>query len=411
VASPAGLNRQLGSNALAKLGSEVIGRLATLVLALLAARRLGSAGFGHYSYGLATGFVLAQVADMGLQTWISREVAVHGRAARPVIRQALALKLALSVVVALALLLIAAGRPPSVRAAILALGLAMMLQTYLEFGVYVFRGDGRLAIEAQLLAAARLLTAAFGILALWLVGSLTALALAHLATLAVACALAFARLRAAGWLVASSANPAPGWASVARPALPLGIATFISIAYSRLAFFLLDWRLGPAAVGYFGAAHRLVEPTQLLPAALMAAVFPVLAAASVEPGLGAGRLLWQSAGMLAAAGLVVALLLWLVSPWLAPALYGRDYLPAVPVLRWLALSVPPAYANYSLTHALIARGRQRGLALLMLLMLLSHAGLSALLLPAWGIIGPAISIVAAELLLLAGCLALLARRS
>ena len=53
------LSTPLGHNAAVKLASELIGRIATFLLALWAARQLGEAGFGVYNYGLALGFVSA----------------------------------------------------------------------------------------------------------------------------------------------------------------------------------------------------------------------------------------------------------------------------------------------------------------------------------------------------------------
>jgi O-antigen/teichoic acid export membrane protein len=76
------LSNRLTRNTAVKLASELIGRAAMFGLVIVAARQLGEAGFGIYNYGLALGFVLAQLADLGLQIVIAREVAVQGQAAR-----------------------------------------------------------------------------------------------------------------------------------------------------------------------------------------------------------------------------------------------------------------------------------------------------------------------------------------
>ena len=77
--------------------------------------------------------------------------------------------------------------------------------------------------------------------------------------------------------------------STSSEALPLGIAIFLSIGYTRVAVFLLEFRLGPLAVAEFSAAHRLVEPAQIVPAALLAAVFPAFSAALSRNPRQAGR--------------------------------------------------------------------------------------------------------------------------
>jgi O-antigen/teichoic acid export membrane protein len=93
------LSNRLTHNTAVKLASELMGRAASFVLVILAARQLGEAGFGLYNYGLALGFVLAQLADMGLQIVISREVAVQGQRAQPLARMAFHLKGILSLAV------------------------------------------------------------------------------------------------------------------------------------------------------------------------------------------------------------------------------------------------------------------------------------------------------------------------
>ena len=401
------LNSRIGRNAAVKLGSEVAGRAASLALLLLAARRLGASAFGLYNYGIALGFVVTQLADLGLQMLVAREVARQGKAAQPLVRAALQLKMLLSLGVVLLLGWLAAGYDGTVRLALFGLGLMMLAQTYLEFAAYVFRGQQRLVVEARLLTAARLAIAVTGGLVLLFGGGLLALALSSLLAVSVTVAWAFAQLYRAGWLAEGRA-PVP-YGPLLRQALPLGLAIFLSIAYTRLAVLLLQSRGGELLVAQFSAAHRLVEPGQILPASLLAAVFPAYAYALPADPTGARRLAWRAALLLAGIGLMVALGFLLLAPWLVPLLYGSAYGDAIPVLQLLGFSTIPAFVNYSLTHYLIAQGRQALLGYFMGAMLVLHAGLSWLLIPRLGAGGPAVSILVAEMLLLICCLGALRR--
>ncbi|MCL4263307.1 MAG: flippase [Anaerolineae bacterium] len=404
------LRRRLVQNTLTKLSSELVGRLAMLALVILAARRLGEAGFGLYSYGLALGLVWAQVADMGLQVLTAREVAVHGRAAQPYARMAFHLKLGLSLVVLAGLLLTTTSQPAPARLSLMLLGLMQLSNTYLEFVAYIFRGQQALAQEAWLLGAARVLTAVSGILILWWGGGVTGLALAGLAAILIMTGIGLYRLRQAGWLQHLSrpvTDFAPGdysYGRLLRHAFPLGIAIFLSIAYTRLAVLLLQARLGETAVAQFSAAARLVEPMQIIPASLLAAVFPAIALAWQHDRRHARRLGWLVSGLLAGGGLLLAVAFWLIAGWLMPLLYGGTYTPGIPVLQLLALALIPAFANYSLTHYLIARRQQAYLTLFNGGILAVHALLCWQLIPIYGITGPAISLILAECLLFIACL-------
>jgi O-antigen/teichoic acid export membrane protein len=402
------VDARIRSNAGAKLSSELIGRGATFAVAVYAARQLGAADFGLYSYAVAVGFVLAQISDLGLQTLISREVAVLEEGARPLVRTALELKVGLSVVPAVLIVAVAVGRPPAVTGAFLCFGAAMILQTFAEFAAYVFRGQQNLRREAALLTATRLGVAALGALALLLGGGLLALAVATLVATATGTAAGLMALHAGGWLAERAASVTETARSLLPHALPIGVAIFLSIGFTRIALFLLEHRRSDVAVAEFSAAQRIVEPTQVLPFAVLAAVFPALSFALRDDRARAGQLVRASLLWLVMAGAALAAAIWIAAPWLMPHLYGGDFSGAVRVVRILALSIVPAYVNYVLTHLLIARNQQVLSTVFVAAMLTLHGALAWVLIPQHGAAGPAISYVAAELVLMASCLAALA---
>ena len=70
----------------------------------------------------------------------------------------------------------------------------------------------------------------------------------------------------------------------------------------------------------------------------------------------------------------------------------------------LAVQLVLAFVNHTLTHYLIAYGRQALLGAFTGAMLALHAVLSWLLIPRFGPVGPALSMIVAELLLTVLCL-------
>lgn len=402
------LKRRLTQNTAIKLGSELIGRAASFVLMVLAARQLGETDFGWYNYGLALGFVLAQLADMGLQVLISREVAVHERQAQANVRTAFQIKLGLSLLVIALLLLFTQGYETSIRFSLRLLGIMLLSQTYLEFVGYVFRGQQALWQEAWLLAGARVLSAVIGLGVLVLGGGLVELTISGVVVILTVTLLGLVQLQRAGWLqkpAAAAITPIESrWFHLFRQALPLGIAIFLSIAYTRLGVLLLQYRLDETAVAQFSAAARLVEPMQLIPASVLAAAFPVLSLAWQQDVRRARRLGWQIGAMLAGVGFILSLAGWLSAKWLIPWLYGDAYGPTVGVFQLLVLTIPPAFINFSLTHHLIARNQQATIVWFTAAMLALHALFIWTFMPRWGIMTPAISTIIAECFLLLACL-------
>jgi O-antigen/teichoic acid export membrane protein len=152
---------------------------------------------------------------------------------------------------------------------------------------------------------------------------------------------------------------------------------------------------------------RLIEPTQIVPASLLAAVFPVISSAWRKDRPQAMKLGWRVSGALAFLGMGIAVVYLLAANWLIPFLYGAEYVTAVAVSRVLALTIIPAFINYSLTHYLIARGQQAYIGWFNGMVLVIHALLCWALIPKVGVVGPAISVLVAESFLLAGCLLVL----
>ena len=402
-------NKQLTTNTLLKLGAELGGRVATFLLLLLAARRLSTVAFGSYNYALALGFILVQLADFGLQLLLTREVARLGKAARAQVLTAFQLKVWLSLPVLL-LLGVVAWRQADNSLVIFVLGLTLLLQTFVEFVAYVFRGQQRLWVEAQLLTWVRVGTAVLGAFILWQGGQLLDLAVVSLLVMLSGLGFALWQLRQAGWISAVRQLWPTSWPDTAvsrrllRQAWPLGLSIFLSIAYTRLAILLLEVWGRAEAVAHYSAAWRLVEPTQILPASLLAAVFPAFSLALAKNKNRAAQLGRQTSLLLALAGGTVALTFWFAAPWLVPWLYGPDFDASVPVLQMLGLTVLPVYINYSLTHYLVARGQQHILTGLTAVTLLLHGGLCWLLIPQLGLLGPAVSVLLVESVLLLGCL-------
>ena len=163
-------------------------------------------------------------------------------------------------------------------------------------------------------------------------------------------------------------------------------------------------------MAHYSAASRLVEPMQVLPASLMAAVFPAISLVIAQDPRSATSLGVRVSGLLGGCGLVLAGCFWLAAGWLVPWLYGEAYQPAIPVLQILGLTVIPAFVNYSLTHYLIARRQQVYLGVFTAIMLGLHLAVSWVLVDHLGLIGPAVSTLISEGFLLLACLSLLGRR-
>jgi O-antigen/teichoic acid export membrane protein len=399
---------RVGKGAAIKLGSEILGRALQFGLVYVAQRQLGPAAFGQLIYALALGTVLAPLTDLGVQLTMTQQIAGTPSEARTISGAGLSLKLVLGVGACLVMAAASQTRPEEVRLATFGLGLAMIAGSFGEFFGHTFRGLQRVETDAALTLLTRVVTATLG---LWLLAAgagLAGVALAYL-TGGVAGAIS-------GWwwlrrrfFTPSLSFQTNLWGRVARHALPLGGAIVLSIAYTRTAVFVLDRVQGAAAVGIYGVALKLTEPLAILPAAVLAAVFPAVVSRRVAGDLAGERLRSSSTLLLAGCGAVVAAVGVTAGPWLLDVLYGTQYAGAVAPFQVLAIAALFTFVNYALTHFVIASDLQRRYLAFTATVFVVNLGLCLWLIPRFGPLGAAWSVVLSETVLLGLCWRALAR--
>jgi O-antigen/teichoic acid export membrane protein len=372
-----------------KLAAEAASRLIGLGTTLLLVRGLGASDFGAFGRLSVLALLLAELAELGLQTLASRAL-VAGTLSLGALVRARLLLLAIVGGAALALVGLAPVLAPLV--------LWFVLSGWAEFLGVALRCRGERVREAWLL----LLLRGAGLVAAALVlqadGGLAALARALAASTLPALALG------ALWLARAGAPRAPdaGVARVMREALPLAAHGGLVLLSPRVEFLVLSLLRGDRETGLFLAALRVYEFLNVVPAAVSAGAMPGL---TREAGRGRGAVRARSAWTLALLAAPAALGLGLVAPAVARLLLGGGYDAAAYAgtalpLRLLALALPALFLNGLLLAALVAAGRAGCLPRLTATRVLVAFALALVLVRRAGGTGAAAGIAIAEWLLL-----------
>ena len=314
----------------------------------------------------------------------------------------MSLKLALAAAACVVLAAASQTRPDEVQAATFTLGLAMIIGSFGEFFGYTFRGLQRVEFDAALTLLTRVLTVVVGF---WLLGAglgLAGLAVAYLAGSLAGAAGGWIWLRHRFFTPTLSFRPET-WREVVRRAIPLGAAIVLSVAYTRTAVFVIDALEGPDAVGTYGVAMKLTEPLAILPAALLAAVFPAIVGRRAEGDPADERLRSLTTLVLAGCGVLVAAVGVTAGPWLLDLLYGSQYAGAAAPFQILAVAVLFTFVNYALTHFVIAHDLHRRYLAYTATVFVLNLVLCLVLVPRFGPVGAAWSVVLSEAVLLVLC--------
>lgn len=155
----------------------------------------------------------------------------------------------------------------------------------------------------------------------------------------------------------------PGWRPVGQE-LREGFDLFgsrLSISfYTTLVPLVLGWVSGPVAVAHFALADKLRSAAQSLLGPISQALFPRMSHLFATDTAAALRLVKRSAlAILLLAG-SASIALWLLADRLVLLLAGPEFLPAGPVLRWLAfLPLIIGFSNLFGVQIMLPNGMNR----------------------------------------------------
>ena len=239
------------------------------------------------------------------------------------------------------------------------LGLAIVLQTFLENAVAVFTAVQRLEQEFQMRLLEKGVLVTVGFAALGLGAGLLGVAAAFALAAAVSLVFAVGRIHRRVAPLDRWWRPA-GARRLARELAPVAQAQFLGVATSRLAPVALVLLTGDQAAGHFGAAFRVYDVAWVVLASWRRPSFPELARTPAAlPRFRA--LTTQAFEALLLVALPIALGLGVGASWLTPRIYGAGYGPTAPVLAVLGAAVACAMLGHLLGVVLLALDRPRRL--------------------------------------------------
>jgi O-antigen/teichoic acid export membrane protein len=408
---------RVSKNALALLFAQVWAKLLSLVLVALVARYESAAGLGRYVLALtAVGFA-GVISDLGLNIYLTREVAraSDSRRQRELLGTALPLKIGLATVSWLILIGIAsvAPLPEATRALLPLAGLLLLPEAALGAMRAFVNGRQRMEVSSAIDMVVRLiaLAAAFpALVAGWGVAGVLASSVGA-GLIGAACygALLWRWQTPPLWR-----GSVAGWRACLVESYPFALTSLAAMVYARVDLVLLGLWQGETATGWYGAAYRLWEAIGLLPSSLLDAMFPEMSRlAGNREKLPRLQTLFHTAGRaMSTVGLVLVAAGIPAAGVLIGLVYGStgDYAPAVLPFRLLVCGIPAMFLYLLSGHTLYALGKQRQVTATMLAVGLVNVSLNLFIIPRWSFVGAAAVALGSEWLL-ATSLYPLARRA
>lgn len=342
------------------LGStQVIASLVAMALTIVVSRTLGDAEFGRLYFALTLAALAGVVADAGLTQVVTRAVARDHTVARPYLRRAAIVVVAVGLVAYAALVAIVtvARVAPDVALLVLVFGVQVVVEAFAQLLGGVFAGHERMVVPATTRVAANVIVLALVVPLLRFGAVVVPLALLFGGLLRIAVQLIALRSLAG---FRGAAGGAPAWRELVRTGAPFMATQGLGLFVVRVDVLILARVASDASVGWYGAATRLTEALNVLPIVLVTATLPVLSRLWSADREAFGDTLRRMVGVVLVIAIPLAITLFVLAQDLVGALLTLSgYGPTVPIVRVQAAMLPFVFVDYLLVCALLACGRER----------------------------------------------------
>jgi O-antigen/teichoic acid export membrane protein len=416
----------LRSNTLTLAVSNVGTAALSFVLAVLIGRGLGEAGLGAYAVALAWVMPLSLLAEFGIGTLLTRDLAQTPAAQGDLVHAAIRARLWLGGAAMLALIVVApllANDPALVVGIQLSAPLILIQPLYSTYTA-VFRSRGEMRpipllnigmLAVQVILSLMVLSSGFGVQgsqfsvlsadtstpqvseliphSSFLIPQYLSLILINTLTSALQLAACWGIYRRRFY--APPSDTPRRLTPLLRAAWHFGLAALFAALQVRLSTILLENIVGLGEAGYYAAANRFIEAARLLPNAFFGAAFPALAALAANPTT--MRATFRRAALLMGGyGVLAAGALALVAAPLLALTYGAAFAPAAPALVVMGVGLVFSLLRGLRTLYWYARGREAFVNAVNGGIILLQLVLSLWLIPRYGAAGAALALTLVE---------------
>ena len=399
-ADDAGLARRVARNTAAPLAATVVERGLGLLLAMYAARVLGPVGIGAYTVAQNVWQFASILADFGLGTLLTRDVARDRPAAAQRTAATVGLRLVLAAACAPAAALVATlygDRAILITVVLLAVGLfPAAIAGALSA---VFAGHERMTTPAAVQLVGGVLTAALGFAVLAVGWGIIGLGGVSLVVSLLTAVVFIPLVRRRYFAPRIALTPRTLRAQLSE-AWPLMLNNLLNTIFFRSDIQVLAAFRGPRAVGHYGNAFRIIDAVGLLPSRFVLALFPVLSQRAAPGDATFLRVYRLAVKLLLGIAVPIALGITVLAYDITLLIWDARFLPesaiALQILVWY---VPGSFWNGLTQYVLIAVGQQRWITGGFFLATAFNVVANLLLVPSYGLVAAAWTTVASEVVL------------
>lgn len=381
--------------------ADLASKFLSFFLVVAIARYLGDAGLGKYSFAFAFAGLFAIFADLGLSTYLTREIARDKEKAARYASNMLMLKLILAAFTLLPPLVVInfIEQSPEVRQAVYIVALATAFLNLNNVFSTLFASHEKLEYTALATILERILTVGLGLLLLFagkgLIGLVTAYLVSYLIVLVVSGIIAYKKTSAF-----SLGFDRELWKHMLKSSLPFWFTTIFITIYFRIDTVLLQMMTSYQQVGWYNAAYKALDALYFIPSAVVTATFPVMSRLHDSNKELLQKLYKRAFYYLVVLAIPIATGIMLLSDRIIKFIYGSGFEQAAPALQILIWAEAMIFISTLAGYLLNSINRQLVFTYTAAAATLLNIGANLILIPKYGYMGAAIATVLTEAMVL-----------
>src|SRR3989344_3037565 len=379
--------------------NQVFGRLIKAGLMIYAARVLGTAGYGVFSYAISIAVLFSIIADMGVGALLTRNLSVDGKMQKSLIATSLVIKLSLILMSVLAIIFVAPLFTRITDAVVLLpiIAVLVIFDAIRDFIMSINRATQRMELEAGIHILTNIFIVIAGITALLLFGTSRTLFIAY--TIGSGLGLSVT-------LIVLGKHLSQIWRAfdkslvrkIIQESWQLALLGLLGVIMINTDIVMLGFFKEASEVGLYSAAQRPISVLYSIPGIMAGAYLPAITKLVNKDDKRIRGLLEKTITATLLIGFPLMLGGIIVGPALIGLLFGASYSGAVLSFQVLLSTILIVFPSMIISTTVFAYNRQRSFIGLLLLGTIGNIVFNYFLIPKYGINGSAFATIGAELI-------------
>ena len=369
---------------------EVVGRVLRFTIIFYAARVLGAAGWGTFSYMVSLAAILTVTSDIGLSGVLVREVSREAGNKKAYFSTTFALK---SILVVLSFVFLIFGAKaitgiPISQSLVYSTAALFIFDSLRRFGSSIFRAEEKMELEGIINIFTQLMIVIAGFIALIHTPAPESLAMSYAfgAGLGLLATLYFLKPYIKNLF---SSFDKELLKPIVKAAWPWTLASIFGVLLVNIDTVMVGWVYDAQEVGLYAAAQKPVAVLYLLPAFVVGGLFPALARLAKDNADKFRSVMERGISMVLLIAYPIVAGILLTSEKIVRLFYGPGFDLAAGPLRILSLTLLITFPITIVIHAMFAYNKQKQMVPLWAAGSVLNVALNWYLIPTLGIVGAA----------------------